>query len=95
MLELGDSSVAEHRNIGAAVRSLGFDHLLTFGTLGAEIGKGALVRHGMHFQDKQELSTYLAAQLSPGDIVLVKGSRGMKMEEVAAHVEKTISGGKK
>lgn len=95
MLELGDASAEEHRTIGAAVRALGFDRLLTFGSMGEEIVKGARVQHGIHFNDKQELSRYLASKLSAGDIVLVKGSRGMKMEEVVASVQNTMSGVKK
>jgi UDP-N-acetylmuramoyl-tripeptide--D-alanyl-D-alanine ligase len=35
-----------------------------------------------HFKTKSELATHLQNILKPGDTLLVKGSRGMKMEEL-------------
>lgn len=81
MLELGHSSEEEHRRIGTAVKNAG-DYLLTYGSLAQRIYEEADVKMKFHYEQKNVLSEYLSELVSPGDIVLVKGSRGMKMEDV-------------
>jgi len=84
MLELGARSSEEHKKIGLQVADFGFRYLLTFGPeskFTAEAARGK-VRHAHHFEDKQSLSNQLCNIIEKGDIVLVKGSRGIKMEEV-------------
>lgn len=87
MWELGDESRRAHREVGERVASLGADLLVTLGDLGEVIAAGALdagmaasaVRVcGTH----QEAAEAVLQHRQPGDVVLVKGSRGMKMEEV-------------
>jgi UDP-N-acetylmuramyl pentapeptide synthase len=43
-----------------------------------------------HYKSRMELGFSLARALQPGDVVLVKGSRGSKMEEVATVVQQTL-----
>jgi UDP-N-acetylmuramoyl-tripeptide--D-alanyl-D-alanine ligase len=87
MLELGDIAVEAHREVGRFAGSKGVDLLFTMGDLGAEIGAGALSQ-GMdrdrvrHFARKGELIDELSRILQGGDMVLVKGSRRMKMDEI-------------
>ncbi len=87
MAELGKSSAKMHLETGRAAGSLGLDLLVTVGDVSRNIGFGA-VESGMesgrtvHFMDKEETAGYLKQHLKPGDIVLVKGSRRMKMEEL-------------
>jgi UDP-N-acetylmuramoyl-tripeptide--D-alanyl-D-alanine ligase len=87
MLELGASSVREHRATGATVVRLGVDVLITIGTLAKHIAEGA-IKAGMPKERIFETETHaeaaaLVRKLShPGDAVLVKGSRGMKMEKI-------------
>lgn len=85
MRELGDASKREHTNIGAVTAGMGFDGLLTFGPF-SKYTSEAFGPTARHFESKDALSTELLQRLAPGDVVLVKGSRGMRMEEVVARL---------
>ena len=87
MLELGDKEDDFHKAIGEAVARGGFDGLLTFGKLSRQTSSAAL-KSGMdrnkvwHCSDREEVAQTLRKWAKAGDVVLVKGSRSMKMEEV-------------
>lgn len=88
MLELGASAPELHYQIGrvAAERS---DWLFTYGKLAAEIARGAQDAGLTEAQivvakSHDELASRLLAILQDGDRVLIKGSRGMRMENVTA-----------
>ncbi len=87
MLELGAEAERGHRSVGAAAAELGVDTLVTLGDLAGWIAEEAL-RQGMApaqvtaYQDKALVVEFLKKILQPGDVLLVKGSRGMKMEEI-------------
>ncbi len=87
MLELGKNGAEEHRRVGQAAVKSGARHLLTFGPLSKNTHDGSTVVFNAHFEDKRALCEHLAELITPGDVVLVKGSRGMKMEEVVAFLE--------
>ena len=82
MLELGTRAVEEHEAIGREVARLGFEHLALFGPLAKNIATGSGLAGAKHFDSKSELISSLRALVRSGDVVLVKGSRGMKMEDV-------------
>jgi len=87
MLELGEQSSALHREIGARVPQMNFDLLCTFGDESKQIqagaqGAGMTAEQTRHFAKRSEMVEFLQGEVQPGDIVLVKGSRGMKLEEV-------------
>jgi UDP-N-acetylmuramoyl-tripeptide--D-alanyl-D-alanine ligase len=82
MLELGHDSPRHHARVGREAGRLGIDHLLTFGDRAREIGTASRLKTALHYEQKNMLSEYLAELAGPGDTVLVKGSRGMKMEDV-------------
>ncbi len=84
MLELGKNGADEHRRIGQAVAQSGAKHLLTYGPLSQNTHDGSSVVFKVHFEQKSALCEHLAELITPRDVVLVKGSRGMKMEEVVA-----------
>jgi len=86
MLELGGKAEHEHAKIGLAVSDLEFEYLLTFGALSRFTHKASKLAFAEHFETKEALIASLKSQITPGDVVLVKGSRGMKMEEVTAQI---------
>ena len=89
MLELGEKSSLFHSFIGENVAKLKIDTLFTLGTLSKGIAKKAKergVREVFSFEDKDELLDKLLSFYKQGDSILIKGSRGMKMEEIAEKV---------
>ncbi len=86
MKELGDGAARLHRELGTKVAAAGFDMLFTWGELAEDISRGAreagMGGRAAHFGEKKELVAALGKAVAKGDIVLVKGSRSMKMEEV-------------
>ncbi|GGG10258.1 UDP-N-acetylmuramoyl-tripeptide--D-alanyl-D-alanine ligase [Paenibacillus abyssi] len=98
MLELGPEEQALHREIGAYITPDKADGVLTYGSLGRHIAEGAWAafqaspQSVIHFEDKAELSAWLINELKPEDLVLVKGSRGMRMEEIVQALEQAMGG---
>ncbi len=87
MLELGDAAPSEHARIGEALRDYDVDVFFAFGPQCEHAVKRSQEKFGneisaKHFEDKAKLTSELSALLKDGDVLLVKGSRGMKMEEV-------------
>jgi UDP-N-acetylmuramoyl-tripeptide--D-alanyl-D-alanine ligase len=82
MLELGAKAEPEHRRIGEMIHKFGIDYLLTYGPLSHQTHQGAATKFKAHYDQKNVLAEYLAELLAEGDIVLIKGSRGMRMEDV-------------
>lgn len=88
MLELGAGAVAGHVRVGAAAVKHGVELLITVGELAKQIAEGALQARGKNAMkvfpcaDKPEALNVLHRELCAGDMVLVKGSRGMRMEEI-------------
>jgi UDP-N-acetylmuramoyl-tripeptide--D-alanyl-D-alanine ligase len=82
MLELGESSKREHIGVGKEIRRLGFECVLTFGKETAVVCAESHATQAIHYEEKSALAAYLETLVQPGDVVLVKGSRGMKMEDV-------------
>ncbi|MFC0472633.1 UDP-N-acetylmuramoyl-tripeptide--D-alanyl-D-alanine ligase [Halalkalibacter kiskunsagensis] len=86
MLELGDNEETFHYEVGKGIDTGKINYVFTFGKLGRKIAEGAKVNFSenrvLAYDDKQVLITKLKEVVEEGDIVLVKGSRGMKLEEV-------------
>ena len=90
MLELGSYEEIGHRLVGRRAAEVA-DHLITVGPRAAMIGEEAIAQ-GMP-QDRvhmvatnEEAVEILKRILSQGDNVLVKGSRGMRMEEIVSRI---------
>lgn len=90
MRELGPSAPAEHEAIGKEAARLGIDYLLTFGELARRISGAAAGTCALHYDQKNILAEYLAELAAPGDAVLIKGSRSMKLEDVATFLEERL-----
>jgi UDP-N-acetylmuramoyl-tripeptide--D-alanyl-D-alanine ligase len=87
MLELGDYAPKAHRDIGCLLAKNGVEMLVTVGPLARMIAEGAKESGFpetaiMSFTDSSEAAHALVGQFSEGDIVLIKGSRGMRMDEI-------------
>ena len=93
MLELGEKSIEFHEKVGEKVRQSGVDYLFTYGELSLHIAQGAM-NNGLKkeyinsFDDKKALLGYLLEFLKPGDLVLFKGSRKMRLEEIVEGLKK-------
>lgn len=89
MLELGDSSEAAHRGVGRFAFEKGFDVIAALGPGGREILFGALnagmpAERVLAFDTGDDLAGFIREKLKEGDVVLVKASRGVHLEEVLA-----------
>jgi len=82
MLELGASARDIHREIGGYAMALGIDALFALGELGKEYVAGANDPRAQWFPEHAQAANAAGALLQPGDVVLVKGSRSMRMELV-------------
>jgi len=85
MKEMGVSSARIHSQLGRSLAKLGIDVLLTMGdeafkTLSSFDKAGG--ESSKHCESKEEMSALLTSLSRPHDIVLIKGSRGMHLEEV-------------
>ena len=84
MLELGDLEEDHHKTLGKYLSEKKVDAVFAFGDLTRHTIKamnGATMFH-QYYDEKATLLTDLKAFISKGDIIYVKGSRGMKMEEI-------------
>lgn len=96
MLELGQGGPDFHRAAGETVARTGWDLLVAVGPLAAAMAEGALAAGLgaaaiLRFADAPSAAAAVAGLVRDGDLVLVKGSRGMRMETV---VEALRAGGK-
>lgn len=89
MLELGDFTEEGHRQIGRLLVTEGYDVLYTFGEAAKFIGDEAR-KGGIHVQackSHLEMANFYEADHEEGDVVLVKASRGLRMERVVEELK--------
>jgi UDP-N-acetylmuramoyl-tripeptide--D-alanyl-D-alanine ligase len=82
MLELGAQAPRLHREIGAHAQAAGVQVLVTVGPLAAHMS-GAFSGESHGAADASQAAALLAGLVRAGDTVLVKGSRGVGLEEVS------------
>ena len=89
MYELGPETVSEHRAVGEYAAALQIDYLITVGDLAVEIARGARdaglpeAQIGV-FDENRNVIAFMRDFVSSRDLVLVKGSRAARMEEIVA-----------
>jgi UDP-N-acetylmuramoyl-tripeptide--D-alanyl-D-alanine ligase len=96
MYELGEAAVSGHRQVGEAAARLGISQLVTVGRLAEEIARGAsaggLAPERIHTcgdcPEAAELTAQLLRESGEGSWILVKGSRGMRMERITELLRK-------
>ncbi len=81
MLELGENTNIYHKEVGEYINEKEVAMLLTVGNLTKNIYNEAKCEK-KHFDNNAEIVDYLKQNAKKGDIILIKGSRGMKMEEI-------------
>lgn len=91
MLELGDAARAAHRTLGGEVAGAGVDLLITVGDLAA-LAAAEAHKQGIQavtLRTNVEAARFLGKNARAGDAVLLKASRGMRFEEIAAQASLT------
>jgi UDP-N-acetylmuramoyl-tripeptide--D-alanyl-D-alanine ligase len=85
MLELGDNAHSIHRQTGETIAAMGIDMLIGVRGLGEDLVRGAEMQGFSHAQfaaDSDAAGEILTSEIREGDVVLVKGSRGVRTEKV-------------
>jgi UDP-N-acetylmuramoyl-tripeptide--D-alanyl-D-alanine ligase len=85
MRELGNESERGHREVGETAAALKIDHLIAIGDVAAGIAdaaKQAGLENSSNVPSTAEAAEMLAELVSPGDLVLIKGSRMARTEQV-------------
>jgi len=87
MLELGSASVPGHEEAGRTAVECGVDHLILVGERMGDAKKAAVAagfpaERINHFGSTDDAGRFVQEMLKQGDVVLVKGSRGMHMDRV-------------
>ncbi len=91
MFELGRYTEKAHREVGARVAGLSVDKLVVVGERARDIANGAR-KAGMkkedifHFSYNLEAGKFIQERLSKGDLVLIKGSQGTRMEKTVKEI---------
>lgn len=92
MLELGPGAVEMHAEVGAFLARQGVDQLIACGPLAHNLAEGARragmdPAHIMEVSDAMSAAEAVKALVKTGDVVLVKASRGMKLEHAVAALQ--------
>lgn len=93
MLELGDHAISLHEECGRAAADSNLAWLVTVGGAPARAMAGAAVSAGMpeaavtHVATADDAASQTVSRLKPGDVVLIKGSRGIGVDRVVARLK--------
>src|SRR5215468_696081 len=100
MLELGDHGPEMHRKCGREIAAMGVDVLIGVRGLASELVAGAVECLGnaprltSFCETPEEAAEMLVAGAVPGDVILVKGSRGVRMEIVVERLKAAFGSAK-
>ena len=95
MLELGDFSVEAHRQLGEEAGQAGIDYLLTVGDFSRltaqEAGRSGMASNRIfHSGSPEEVLLILKNIARHEDIVLIKGSRAMRLERIMEGIDNAV-----
>ncbi|RJQ24028.1 hypothetical protein C4565_10360, partial [Candidatus Parcubacteria bacterium] len=91
MLELGKYTLEAHEELGKRVKKKGIDVLITVGLRGKLIAEGA-IHSGMGTKSVFVMDTIheavrlLEQKIQKGDLILIKGSQGVRMERIVKQI---------
>ena len=92
MLELGRDSITLHKNLSAIIKKEKINEVLTIGSktkhLNNQLKNSKIINK--HFLKREDLKKYLKRKDFSNSIILVKGSRGMKMEKFTKVIEENL-----
>ncbi|NLB18965.1 MAG: UDP-N-acetylmuramoyl-tripeptide--D-alanyl-D-alanine ligase [Syntrophomonadaceae bacterium] len=92
MFELGNYELEGHYEVGQRAAALGIESLITVGELAGNILTGARAANFggemRRFETKSEAITFLVKTIKANDVVLIKASRGLFMEEIVQVLSK-------
>ena len=92
MFEMGSFAEEGHRSVGEYLETIDVEILLTVGDMARWIGEEVIEKNlkGKKIyllNNNEEAISKLQEILEPNDVILVKGSRGMKMEEIVKYLQ--------
>ncbi len=95
MLELGDDAAFQHQGVGREAVKMGVSGIAALGPLGAELVAGAKAAglspdRAQVLADPIEAARAVAAWSGPGDWILVKASRGMRLERALEALQRIL-----
>lgn len=92
MLELGEEETRSHQAVGKKVAQLEVDYFVAIGSR-MEMAVQSYLKNSknqenvMVFENSEEAKNLIKELIQPGDLVLVKGSRGIKMDEIVKKIK--------
>ncbi|HEY5585174.1 MAG TPA: UDP-N-acetylmuramoyl-tripeptide--D-alanyl-D-alanine ligase [Ruminiclostridium sp.] len=94
MLEMGNMAEELHYSVGSFIKDKKIDYLITVGKDSKNITQavtdsGNQIIKLQHFDNNNEALIYILSIIRQGDFILIKGSRGMKMEQIADGIMKS------
>lgn len=91
MLELGSYTEEGHRLVGEKISQIDIDEIILVGEKARDIGRGA-IDNGFNkdfvfqFKDSNQAGLFLQNRMKEGDIILLKGSQGVRMEKAVKEI---------
>jgi UDP-N-acetylmuramoyl-tripeptide--D-alanyl-D-alanine ligase len=93
MAELGDGSAAAHAEVGRRAAELGIDHLFAVGRNARDIAASARqggLRNVIEISEVEAATQAVKDFARPGDAILIKASRAMRLERISEQLRKAI-----
>ncbi len=95
MLELGEQSAVMHRSCGQEIAAAGIQRVIGVRGLAMDLVAGAIeagLKDATFCATPEQAADELLAELQTGDLVLVKGSRGVRTERVVERLQAALGG---